>query len=228
MSIYDNVQSVLEKAARAAERSGRRPDEVLVIGVTKTVGVDKVWEMVRAGITTAGENRVQELLAKKEQMPDLPFHMIGHLQSNKVKQAVAAADMIHSVDSLRIAELVDKYAAESGKKMDILVQINVGDEDTKFGIPANQAFEFVSSIAQFRHISVRGLMCIAPFVENQEKNRPHFQKMFQIYVDIKHKIAHNKHKLDTLSMGMTLDYEVAIEEGATMVRIGTAIFGERS
>jgi pyridoxal phosphate enzyme (YggS family) len=222
MDINDNARAVLEKAAAAARRSGRKPEDVTVIGVTKTAGTDSITEMARAGITIAGENRVQELTAKREALagtlPGLRWHMIGHLQTNKVKQAVASADMIHSVDSIRLAALIDRYASETGKVMDVLVEVNIGGEATKYGLPPGQVFGFMDEASKFNNISIRGLMCIAPFVENPEENRANFGKMFEMNKAL---------KLQELSAGMTADYEVAIEEGATMVRVGTAIFGAR-
>ncbi|MCL2702651.1 MAG: YggS family pyridoxal phosphate-dependent enzyme [Defluviitaleaceae bacterium] len=231
MGIAENARIVLNKVAEAALRAGRKPEDVAVIGVTKTVGPDSVIQMARGGINIAGENRVQELLAKREALadtlPDLSWHMIGHLQSNKVKHAVASSDMIHSVDSMKLAALIDKQASEIGKVMDVLVEVNIAKEESKYGIFPERVFDFVCGALGFGNINIRGLMCVAPFVDNPEENRPHFQKMADILNDINGNLFRNGKRLGVLSMGMTLDYEVAVEQGATMVRVGTAIFGAR-
>ena len=233
MSIAKNVDIVLENVAKAAARAGRKAEDITVIGVTKTVDIKAVTEMVRCGITIAGENRVQELLSKKKALestlPELKFHMIGHLQTNKARDAVLAAEMIHSLDSIKLAEELNKWAARAGKKMDVLAQINIANENTKFGISIGEVWHFIETFAKFDHLHVRGLMCMAPFVEKPEENRPYFKKMTEFFIDINAKLRYPDNvQMDTLSMGMTQDYMIAIEEGATMVRIGTAIFGSRS
>jgi len=234
MSIESNVKKVLETVADAAVRSGRKPEDITVIGVTKTVGPESVIEMARAGITVAGENRVQELLSKREALsdalPGLRWHMIGHLQTNKVKQVINAVDMIHSVDSIRLAEAIDKCAGVMGKVMDVLLEINIAKESSKYGFFPEEVMDAYEILHKFSHLNVRGLMCVAPIVENSLENRPFFEKMRKISIDINDKLSDNRNrvdKMDVLSMGMTLDYPVAILEGATMVRVGTAVFGDR-
>ena len=180
------------------------------------------------GILDYGENKVQELSDKYDVLPkNIRWHMIGHLQRNKVKYLIGKTVLIHSVDSLRLAEQIEHEAAKADTIMNVLIEVNVAGEESKFGTTCNEAVELVRAVAALKHVKIKGLMTIAPYVEDPEENRVHFSRLKQLSVDIKNKNIDNV-SMDVLSMGMTGDYEVAIEEGATMVRVGTGIFGERN
>lgn len=227
-TIVRNLEEVEERIQKACERAGRKRSEVTLIAVSKTKPVSMLEEAYQQGIREFGENKVQELTEKYECMPkDIHWHLIGHLQRNKVKYIVDKACLIHSVDSVRLAEEISKEAVKKQVIADILVQINVAEEDTKFGLTMKEAEETILQIAKLANIHICGLMTIAPFVDNPEDNRRHFKKLRQLSVDIRDKNIDNI-DMGLLSMGMTGDYEVAIEEGATLVRVGTGIFGERS
>ena len=225
--VKENLAEVEQKILEACKKSGRSRDEVTLIAVSKTKPVSMIEEAMEAGIREFGENKPQEMKEKYEILPkDLHWHMIGHLQLNKVKYVVPRACMIHSVDSLRLAE---KISAESEKNhliMPVLIEVNVAEEDSKFGVKLSEAEDLIRQAAVLPGISIQGLMTIAPFVENAEENRGVFQKLRKLSVDIRSKNIDNV-TMCNLSMGMTGDYQVAIEEGATMVRVGTGIFGER-
>lgn len=226
-SISENIKVIKEKIARAAEKSGRRGEDILLLAVTKTIDIDRIRMAVDCGLTELGENKVQEITDKYDALErDVKWHMIGHLQTNKVKYIIDKVKLIHSVDSLKLAEEINKRAAAAGIVMDILAEINVAGEDSKFGITCDSAEETVREMSLMKNIRVRGLMTVAPNVENGEENRPVFRKLKQLLVDINSKNIDNVN-MDILSMGMTGDYETAIEEGATIVRIGTGIFGPR-
>ena len=197
------------------------------MAVSKTQPVEIIKQAVACGLTSLGENKVQEIMDKFEPMGEgMHWHLIGHLQTNKVKYIIDKVDMIHSVESLKLAEEIEKRGAAKGIVMDVLVEVNMADEESKFGITPKNAEEFIRTLGNMEHLRVRGLMTVAPFVENPEDNREYFRQMKQLQVDINAKKIDNI-KMDVLSMGMTGDYEVAIEEGATIVRVGTGIFGER-
>lgn len=225
--IQENLHTVEANMKAACERSSRARDDVKLIAVSKTKPVEMLREAYESGCRDFGENKVQELIEKYEQMPkDIHWHMIGHLQRNKVKYIVDKVSLIHSVDSLRLAEEISKEAVRKNVTVSILIEINVAKEESKFGVMAEAAVSLVEAISQLPNIIVKGLMTIAPYVENSEENRLYFAKLKQIYVDIIHKNIDNV-CMEELSMGMTGDYEVAIEEGATLIRVGTGIFGER-
>ena len=225
--IHDNLRVVEENINAACGRSGRERNTVKLIAVSKTKPVEMLREAYNLGCRDFGENKVQELMDKYDQMPaDVRWHMIGHLQRNKVKYIVDKVYMIHSVDSLRLAEEISKEAVKKNVTVSILVEVNVADEESKFGTTIDDAVLLVENISKLPNITVKGLMTIAPYVENAEENRLYFAKLKQIYVDIIHKNIDNV-SMEELSMGMTGDYEVAIEEGATYIRVGTGIFGER-
>lgn len=227
MSIADNLTEVKTRIKAACARSGRNPGDVTLINVSKTKPVSMLMEAYEAGSRDFGENKVQEISEKIVLMPkDVNFHMIGHLQTNKVHQVVDKVSLIHSVDSMRLAEKIEKEAAKKEITVPILLEVNVAREESKFGFFLEEVEEAVGIIAGFPHISVRGLMTIAPNVENADENRIVFHRLYQLYVDIKSKNIDNV-TMEVLSMGMTGDYEVAIEEGATMIRVGTGIFGSR-
>jgi len=226
--ISENLERIQSKIADAAHKSGRNPSDIKLIGVTKTIEVDQIRELLSLGVNSLGENKPQELTEKYNILGDGPeWHLIGHLQTNKVKLIINKAAMIHSVDSLRLAEEINKRAGENGIVKDVLVEVNIAAEPSKYGILPEEAPEFVGMLFALKHLRVRGLMCIAPNVDESGKNRIYFANMRQIFIDIKSKYAHNIDMMD-LSMGMTNDYEVAVEEGATIVRIGTGIFGSRA
>lgn len=227
MGVCDNYKRVEEKVQRACERAGRKREEVTLIAVSKTKPLSMIEELLPLGVRDFGENKVQELTAKAEVLSkDIRWHMIGHLQRNKVKYVVDKACMIHSVDSLRLAEEISKEAEKKGVEVPILLEVNVAGEESKFGIRPEETEELARQIALLPNLHIQGLMTIAPYVENPENNRQIFRNLRNLSVDIERKKFNNV-TMSVLSMGMTGDYEVAIEEGATHVRVGTGIFGER-
>ncbi|MQN01496.1 MAG: YggS family pyridoxal phosphate-dependent enzyme [Lachnospiraceae bacterium] len=226
--VSDNLKIVEENIQKACDRAGRDRSEVTLIAVSKTKPVDMLMEAYNDGIRTFGENKVQELTGKIEEMPDdISWHMIGHLQRNKVKYIAGKVALIHSVDSYRLAEEINVQAKKHGTVIPILIEVNVAQEDTKFGVKLEETEDLVRECAALDGISIKGLMTIAPFVENPEDNRPVFKALKDKSVDIASKNIDNV-TMDILSMGMTNDYQIAIEEGATMVRVGTGIFGARN
>lgn len=223
-----NFEEVEAKIQAACDRAGRKREEVTLIAVSKTKPVELLQEAYDLGNRIFGENKVQEIVDKYDQLPnDISWHMIGHLQRNKVKYIIDKAAMIHSVDSLRLAEAIEKEAAKKGITADILIEVNVAKEDTKFGVMPEDAGSLVLQVSKLPHIRVRGLMTIAPFVENPEENRIYFRRLRNLAVDIGENKSDNV-TMSVLSMGMTNDYEIAIEEGATMIRVGTGLFGARN
>lgn len=225
--ITENLKTVNEKIQAACRRAGRDESEVTLIAVSKTKPVSDLEEAYQAGVRIFGENKVQELVDKQEVLPeDIRWHMIGHLQRNKVKYIVGKVEMIHSVDSLRLAETIEKEAQKKNCVENILVEVNVAEEDSKFGLSVREVLPFIEKISDFPHLHVCGLMTIAPYVEDPEENRAVFARLRKLSVDISEKNIDNVN-MSVLSMGMTNDYEVAVEEGATMVRVGTGIFGAR-
>ncbi len=236
VNVKENLEIVEKNIADACERAGRKRSEVTLIAVSKTKPVDLIMEAYEAGIRDFGENKVQELTRKMEEMPkDINWHMIGHLQKNKVKYIAGKVKLIHSVDSFELAEEISKQCVKRNVTQDILIEINIGDEESKFGVSYDRVTELVDRIIGLPNISIRGLMCIAPNVDNSEKNRKLFKKMIKKAVDINSNKMYYVNRENTLpdgfikvlSFGMTNDYVVAVEEGATMVRVGTGIFGER-
>lgn len=226
--IRENYQIVEQNICEACKRSGRERQEVTLIAVSKTKPVSMIEEAIKAGAKVFGENKVQELCEKYEVLPkNLHWHLIGHLQRNKVKYIIDKAELIHSVDSLRLAQEISKEAVKKQLTVNILIEVNVAEEESKFGVRTGETENLIQEIAKLPNIKVQGLMTIAPYVENPEENRSVFRTLKKLAVDIKMKNIDNVH-MGVLSMGMTGDYEVAIEEGATMVRVGTGIFGERN
>lgn len=227
MSIVENYAEVKRRVAEACARSGRSPDAVTIIAVSKTKPVSDIQELLSQNAVDFGENKVQELCDKSEVLPDnLRWHMIGHLQRNKVKYLIGKTCLIHSVDSLRLAEQINEECEKKDTHCDILLEINAAGEESKFGISPEKAPTLARQISLLPRVHIRGLMTVAPYTENPESNRKYFQKIKEISVDIKEQNIDNV-SMTELSMGMTGDYEVAIEEGATLVRVGTGIFGER-
>lgn len=227
VTIKENIKAVEAVIAKECEKAGRAVDEVTLIAVSKTKPVEMLQEAYEYGCRDFGENKVQELVEKYEVLPkDIRWHMIGHLQRNKVKYIVDKVYLIHSVDSLRLAEEISKEAGKKNVCVNILVEVNVANEETKFGTNCEEVKQLVRDIAQLSNIRVKGLMTIAPFVEDAEDNRIHFQKLKKLAVDIMEENIDNI-SMEILSMGMTGDYSVAVSEGATYVRVGTGIFGVR-
>lgn len=226
--LLDNLKDVEERIQAACDRSGRKREDVLLVAVSKTKPVEMIEEVMTAGIVDFGENKPQELRDKYEVLPqNLRFHMIGHLQTNKVKYVIDRVVLIHSIDSIHLAEAVNAEAKKHNRIMPVLVEVNVAQEESKSGFLVEKTENAIREIAKLSNIRVEGLMTIAPFVENAEENRQYFVKLRKLSVDIAAKNIDNV-TMHHLSMGMTGDYEVAIEEGATMVRVGTGIFGERN
>ena len=226
--LLDNLKDVEERIQAACDRSGRKREDVLLVAVSKTKPVEMIEEIMAAGIVDFGENKPQELRDKYEVLPkNLRFHMIGHLQTNKIKYVIDRVVLIHSIDSIHLAEAVNAEAKKHNRIMPVLVEVNVAQEESKSGFLVEKAENAIREIAKLSNIRVEGLMTIAPFVENAEENRQYFVKLRKLSVDIAAKNIDNV-TMHHLSMGMTGDYEVAIEEGATMVRVGTGIFGERN
>lgn len=226
--LKDNLNNVEEKIRQACKRCGRDRSEVTLIAVSKTKPNEMLQEIYDLGIREFGENKVQEMCQKMDTLPeDIRWNMIGHLQTNKVKYIVGRTSLIHSVDSLKLAEEIQKQSVKKNVISDILVEVNIASEASKFGTTAEEAIALVKAISTLDHVKVKGLMTIAPYVENPEDNRRYFRQIRQLSVDIDNQNIDNV-DMEILSMGMTGDYQVAIEEGATMVRVGTGIFGERN
>ena len=224
-TIRNNIETIRKRIEAAAARAGRDPSEITLIAVSKLHPAEAVDAAASCGITDFAENKVQELCGKQPLVKaDVRWHLIGHLQTNKVKQVIDKVCMIHSVDSLHLAEEIDKRAAQAGKVMDILLQVNAAGEESKFGLSADAARQLAKDVLKLKNVRIRGLMEIAPFAEDPEDVRIWFRQVRELYEELK---ASDLPWMDTLSMGMSHDFETAIEEGATCVRVGTAIFGER-
>lgn len=228
-SIQERYREVRAKVDEACKRVGRDPSEVTLIAVSKTKPLNDIEKLIEIDVNDFGENRPQELKEKFDMVSTpVRFHQIGHLQTNKVKYIINKAVLIHSVDSMKLALMIEKEAAKRDLHVDVLIEVNYAEEESKFGVKKEEALQLIKDISSsYRHIHIRGLMTIAPFVDDPEENRPIFKGMHELLLDIKSQNIDNV-DMSILSMGMTNDYEVAIEEGATMVRVGTAIFGERA
>lgn len=226
--LIDNYNSVKNNVIDTAIQCGRNPDDITLIAVSKTKPLSDIEELITIGVTEFGENKVQELCDKHENVSQsVNFHLIGHLQTNKVKYIVDKACLIHSLDSIKLAKEIQKEALKKQVTAEVLVEVNVAEEESKFGLKVDEVIPFLQEISSFTNLHVNGLMTIAPFVDNPEENRVHFRRLKQLSLDITSKNIDNI-DMNVLSMGMTNDYKVAIEEGATMVRVGTAIFGTRN
>ena len=228
--IKENLKQVEENINAACQRAGRDPKEVTLIAVSKTKPVSMIEEAIDYGIKDFGENKVQEMCDKIEKISKkLNWHLIGHLQRNKVKYIVDKACLIHSVDSLRLAQQIDSEAKKENVICNILIEVNIAGEESKFGVSKDQVKELLEEIKELTNVHVKGLMTIAPYVEDAEENRGYFREMNKLFIDMRQENADNDNiDMEILSMGMTGDYQVAIEEGATMVRVGTGIFGARN
>ena len=228
MSIAENLKTVRYRIASAAKRADREPSSVQLVVVTKTIGVDRIREAVAAGAMILGENRVQEAREKIVELGRVAhWHLIGTLQTNKAKYAVKLFDLIHSVDNPALAREIDKQALRIGKVQDILIEVNIAGEESKSGVVFKDALSLVREAATLKNISIRGLMTMPPFSDDPEDSRPHFKKLRELAANVARENIPGV-SMKELSMGMSGDFEVAVEEGATMVRVGTAIFGERA
>ena len=226
--VITNLKEVEQNIITACKKSGRNREGITLIAVSKTKPIPLLEEAYHAGVRDFGENKVQELCEKYEGMEkDIKWHMIGHLQTNKVKYLIGKTTLIHSVDSYKLACEIEKQAAKQDCIMDILIEVNIAEEETKFGLSEEDVIELVRNVAKLPHVRIKGLMTVAPYVVDSEENRQFFRKIKQLSVDIDNQNIDNV-SMNILSMGMTGDYMVAIEEGATMVRVGTGIFGERN
>jgi len=223
------LAEVKEKIAEAATRAERRPEDITLVAVSKTVEPARIRAAIEAGVRHLGENRVQEAAAKKDQVPSegILWHLIGHLQSNKARLAVEIFDSIHSLDSIKLAERLDRIAGEMGKRLPVLIQVDLGKEPTKSGIDEAELIPLVERLTACANLELKGLMTLPPLFEDSQQARPFFRRLRQLLDQI-NQLHIYKHDLTELSMGMSHDYEVAIEEGATIVRVGTAIFGARN
>ena len=225
--LKDNLLNVQKNIEKACKKVDRDPSEVTLVAVSKIKPLSDIEELAEVGQMEYGENYVQELCDKYDHISrPVHWHMIGHLQRNKVKYIIDKVVLIHSVDSYSLAQQIEKEAAKKGVTAQILIQVNVAHEDSKFGLDQEEVKGLVRQISSLPHVHIRGLMTSAPYVEDAEENRPYFRELYQLFIDIREKNIDNV-SMDILSMGMTNDYEVAIEEGATMIRVGTGIFGER-
>ena len=229
MKLDENIQRVQERIAQAAIAAGRKPEEITLCAATKVQTDDTIRSAIAAGIRVCGENRVQELTAHlaADAYAGAQVHFIGHLQTNKVKQVVGYTNLIQSVDSLHLLQAVDRQADKLGLIQDILLEVNIGGEENKTGCPLDQLPELAGAAGEFSHVRLRGLMAIPPISSAPGSNRGYFAKMYQLFIDIRRKMADNQSVMDCLSMGMSTDFEDAIAEGATLVRVGTALFGPR-
>ncbi len=226
--ITSNYRKIEQAMIETAKACGRNPDDITLIAVSKTKPLSCIEDLIKIDVNDFGENKVQELCDKYENVSKpVNFHLIGHLQTNKVKYVVDKACLIHSLDSIKLAKEIQKEAAKKNRIVQVLVEVNVANEESKFGLRVDDVLSFLEEISTYSNIHVNGLMTIAPFVEDPEENREHFRRLKQLSLDI---ISKNIDNIDmnVLSMGMTNDYQVAIEEGATMIRVGTAIFGARN
>jgi pyridoxal phosphate enzyme (YggS family) len=225
-TIHENLQRVLDRIAQSATKCGRDPKDIQLVAVSKTISPEMINQGIAAGIKIIGENKVQEAKNKKEFVDPVEWHMVGHLQTNKVKHAIQIFDKIQAVDSFRLAEEINKRCRAEDKKMPVLVEVNTSGESSKFGCEPDEAAELVAQVSELAYLKIEGLMTIGLFTDQMDLVRPCFIKLRNISEQIKSMHLNGVSMVD-LSMGMSADYEVAIEEGATIVRIGTAIFGPR-
>ena len=230
MSIRDNYLEILGRKDEAVKKSGRNPEDVTLLAVTKKHGSEELQEALDAGATDFGENKVQELLSKYDDVHPMRWHLIGHLQTNKVRQIIDKVTMIHSVDSLKLAKEINKRAAAKDIVMDILIEINLAEEDSKTGVSKGEVYELIKTITrECDSVRVRGIMCIPPRVDEPEDSRVYFRETKAIFDNlVELELPKERAHIDTLSMGMSADFEIAIEEGATIVRVGSSIFGQRN
>lgn len=226
-NLTDNIRDINERITAAAQKSGRNRDDITLLAVTKTVPVELINDAIEAGIEDIAENKVQELLSKYDNFRKARIHLIGHLQTNKIKYIYNKVDLIHSVDSVRLAKALDEFGKKKGINFKVLAQVNIGDEDTKYGIHPDELEDFFSKTQDLDNVQFEGLMAMAPYDDNPENARKYFSEMKHFFDILKYNDFKNV-QMNHLSMGMSNDFEVAIEEGATMVRIGSLLFGERN
>ncbi|MDD3839356.1 MAG: YggS family pyridoxal phosphate-dependent enzyme [Clostridia bacterium] len=227
IGIKENLDKVRQKIADAAKSTGRDPDEISIIAVSKTRSIDEIRQAIDCGLNILGENRAQELCEKYKLIgQQARWHMIGHLQTNKVKYILDKVDLIHSVDSLKLIKEINKRCKRQNKTMDILIQVNISGEESKFGVDQHELMELIHSAKNYKNVRIKGLMTIAPFYEDSEKVRPIFEKAKQLFDNIRG-MELDYVDMRYLSMGMTNDYDIAIQEGSNMIRVGTGIFGQR-
>lgn len=223
MSIAQNIEKIRSDIKKACEISGRNYDDITILGVTKTVGTDDIMCAVNEGITELGENRVQEFLEKYDKIPNVKWHIIGHLQTNKVKYIIGKTKLIHSVDSVKLAEEIERLSKKADVITDILIEVNISGEETKSGISEDEILPFLEKAENFSNVKVKGFMTMAPKFAPEDEIRQIFKKLYKIFVDISQK-KYNNISMEYLSMGMSSDYVIAVEEGANIVRIGSKIF----
>jgi pyridoxal phosphate enzyme (YggS family) len=227
LDVSQNIKEIIDKIEAAASKSGRNKEEIKLVAVSKTQPVEKMIEAKMCGLKAFGENKVQELMNKYPLIEDVEWHFIGHLQRNKVKYIIDKVSLIHSLDSISLAEEIDKRAKKIGRVMPVLIQVNIGKEESKSGVFEEDFENFVEKLSVFENIEIQGLMTIPPRCDLKEQNRAYFRKMKNLFDELK-KYSFKNFNIKYLSMGMTDDYEIAIEEGANIIRIGTGIFGERN
>ena len=225
--IGDNIQQVRTEIVQTCSKVGRLPEEINLIVVTKTIDVDRINEAVSFDVMDVGENKVQEIQNKYHKVPGVNWHMIGHLQTNKVKYIIDKVKLIHSLDRLSLASEINSRAKQSNLPMEVLIQVNVAREDTKYGLDVQEVHDFINKVSELNHIKIKGLMTIAPFAVNPEEIRDYFKELKNLYEEIRIK-NYTGVEMKYLSMGMTNDYKIAIEEGSNIIRVGTAVFGERN
>ncbi|AGB40815.1 pyridoxal phosphate enzyme, YggS family [Halobacteroides halobius DSM 5150] len=226
--VKKRLKRIKERVKEAALKAGRNPEDIKVVAVSKTHSLDKIKQVSQAGIISFGESRVQELRDKYETMPHLDWHMIGHLQRNKVKYLARMKNckLIHSVDSLRLAKKIEDRAQKADRQMNVLIQVNIAKDKNKYGLAPEKINDFLTKVATLDYLQVKGLMTLVPYVDDPEEVRPYFRELRELFTEIKARQISGI-KMKELSMGMTNDFEIAIEEGATIVRIGRGIFGAR-
>ncbi|MBE6732636.1 MAG: YggS family pyridoxal phosphate-dependent enzyme [Ruminococcaceae bacterium] len=221
-----NYKTILEKLDKALLKTNKSPSDVILLAATKTVDVDTINYAISKGINFIGENRVQEFLSKYDMISPVHKHFIGHLQTNKVKDIINRVELIHSVHSLKLAAEISKQAVKNNRHIDILLEVNIGNEESKSGFASDEVLDAVMEISKYDNISIKGLMAIPPICENPEDNRQYFKEMYKLFIDIGDKKIDNS-SMDILSMGMSDDFDIAVEEGANLIRLGTALFGKR-
>lgn len=227
MEILDNYKEILDRIEKAKEKAGRNGEEILLVGVSKTQPPERLMEAFNCGLKVFGENKVQEMIQKYPLIQGAKWHFIGHLQKNKVKYIIDKADLIHSLDNVELAEEINKRAERINRIMPVLVQVNIGREDTKSGVFEEEVFEFSKKMSKYPNINVSGIMAIPPANNNKEITRAYFKKVYNIFNELK-TYKYDNFDIKYLSMGMTGDFEIAIEEGANIIRVGTGIFGQRN
>lgn len=228
ISIENNINLIRENIYESLKKAGRQNDEVKLIGVTKTVDIERINEAIELDILDIGENKVQELVKKYDIIGNkVDYHMIGHLQTNKVRNIVGKTKLVHSLDRISLGKELDKRSKMNGIVTDVLVQVNVAAEDSKFGLKTNEVLNFIEEVLNLENIKIRGLMTIAPNTEDEKYLRMIFRTLFKLKEDIIN-MKYNNLTMDYLSMGMTNDYKIAIEEGSNMIRVGSGIFGSRN